>query len=82
MIDTINLGPLEAGRHRFDWDATAYNFNGDPSYKVTATLGGQPIANTALSRATVTSVSSESGVMKIQLQGRADVAYANVKAIL
>lgn len=82
VIDTLNLGALDAGRHTFDWDASTYNFDGDPSYRVTATLGGQAIANTALARATVTSVSSDAGVMKIQLQGRTDVAYSSVKAIL
>lgn len=82
VVDTINLGALGAGRHNFDWDASAYNFNGEPTFKVTATLGGQPITNTALARATVTSVSSDAGTMKIQLQGRTDVAYSSVKAIL
>lgn len=82
VIDTLNLGALDAGRHNFDWDASAYSFTGDPSFKVTATLGGQPIANTALARATVTSVSSDAGAMKVQLQGRTDVAYSSVKAIL
>jgi len=82
VIDTLNLGALDAGRHNFEWDASAYSFTGDPSFKVTATLGGQPIANTALARATVTSVSSDAGAMKVQLQGRTDVAYSSVKAIL
>ncbi len=82
VIDTLNLGALDAGRHAFDWDASAYNMPGKPSFKVTATLGGQPIDNTALARATVTSVSSDAGAMKVQLQGRPDVAYSSVKAIL
>jgi flagellar basal-body rod modification protein FlgD len=82
VIDTLNLGALDTGRHNFEWDASAYNFSGDPSFKVTATLGGQAIANTALARATVTSVSSDAGAMKVQLQGRTDVAYSSVKAIL
>ena len=82
VIDTFNLGALDAGRHNFDWDASAYNYTGSPSFKVTATLGGQTINSTALARATVTSVSSEAGAMKVQLQGRADVAYSSVKAIL
>ena len=82
VIESINLGALDAGRHNFEWDASAYSFTGAPSFKVNATLGGQPIANTALARATVTSVSSDAGAMKVQLQGRPDVAYTSVKAIL
>ncbi len=82
VIDTLNLGALEAGRNNFNWDASAYTYSGNPSYRVTATLGGQTIANTAMARATVSSVSSDATGMKVQLQGRPDVAYSSVKAIL
>ena len=82
VVDTLNLGAKEPGRHSFEWDATSYQGTGEPSYRVTATQGGNAISNTALVRATVTSVSSENGVMTVQLQGRAAVAYSNVKAIL
>ena len=82
VIETFNLGALDAGRHNFDWDASKYSFSGNPSFKVTATLGGKAIENTALSRATVLSVSSDAGVMNVQLQGRSPIAYSAVKAIL
>jgi len=82
VMDTLNLGALDAGRHNFDWDASSYKGSGDPSFKITATLGGKPIDSTALARASVVSVGSDSSGMKIQLQGRAAVAYSNVKAIL
>jgi flagellar basal-body rod modification protein FlgD len=82
VIDTINLGALGAGRSNFDWDASKYSFNGDPTFKVSATLGGKDIDNTALSRARVMSVGSDAGVMNVQLQGRSPVAYSAVKAIL
>jgi len=82
VLDTLNLGAKSAGRHTFDWDASAYTGTGEPSYRVTATQGGNAISTTALVRDTVTSVSSENGVMTVQLQGRGAVAYSNVKAIL
>ena len=82
VIDTLNLGAKSTGRHTFDWDASAYTGTGEPSYRVTATQGGNAISTTALVRDTVTSVSSENGVMTVQLQGRGAVAYSNVKAIL
>ncbi|TXT38932.1 MAG: flagellar basal-body rod modification protein FlgD [Comamonadaceae bacterium] len=82
VIDTQNLGALDAGRHAFDWDASKYNFSGAPSFRVKATLGGKDIENTTMARATVTSVSSDASGMKVQLQGRKDVTYSNIKAIL
>ncbi|MHB8947664.1 MAG: flagellar hook assembly protein FlgD [Rhodoferax sp.] len=82
LLDTLNLGALDAGRHSFDWDASSYQGTGEPSFRVTATLGGQPIANTALARDTVTSVGSDNGALSLQLQGRGAVAYSSVKAIL
>lgn len=82
VLDTLNLGAKSTGRHTFDWDASAYTGTGEPSYRVTATQGGNAISTTALVRDTVTSVSSENGVMTVQLQGRGAVAYSNVKAIL
>lgn len=82
VLDTLSLGAKDAGRHTFDWDATSYLGTGEPSYRVTATQGGNAVATTSLVRDTVTSVSSENGVMTVQLQGRGAVAYSNVKAIL
>jgi flagellar basal-body rod modification protein FlgD len=82
VLDTFNLGALDAGRHSFDWDASSYQGTGEPSYRVTATLAGQPVSSTSLARDTVVSVGSDNGVMTVQLQGRAAVAYDRIKAIL
>lgn len=82
VIDTVNLGTLEAGQHNFSWDASKYSYSGNPTFKVTATLGGKAIENTALARATVQSVSSDNGVMNVQLAGRSAVPYSSIKAIL
>jgi flagellar basal-body rod modification protein FlgD len=82
VIDTLNLGALDAGRHSFNWDASAYSYSGQPSFKVTATLGGKAIDSTAMAQATVTSVGSEAGALKVQLQDRAAVTYSSIKAIL
>jgi flagellar basal-body rod modification protein FlgD len=82
VLDTINLGALDAGRHDVTWDASQYSFKGDPVFKVTATLGGKNIASQSFTRATVTSVGSDAGIMKVQLLGRAAVDYSSIKAIL
>lgn len=82
VLDTLNLGAMDAGRHTFDWDASTYTGTGEPSFKVTATLAGKAIEAASLARDTVTSVGSANGAMTVQLQGRSAVAYSAIKAIL
>ena len=41
MLDTMNLGALDGGRHYFEWDASSYTGTGDPSFRVTAMRGSQ-----------------------------------------
>ena len=82
LLETLNLGALDAGRHAFEWDASAYKGVGEPSFRVNATLGGKAVATTALTRDQVVSVGSNNGAMTVQLQGRGAVAYSSIKAIL
>ena len=82
ILDTLHLGPLDTGRHSFDWNSSTYQGTGEPSFRITATLGGTVVATTSLARDKVVSVGSENGVMTVQLQGRSAVAYSSVKAIL
>lgn len=82
LIETINAGTLDAGRHYFDWDASSYTGGGTPTFKVTATLGGKAIQATPLTSDRVLSVGVDNGAMTVQLQGRGATAYSNVKAIL
>lgn len=82
VIDTVNLGALDTGRHNFTWDGANYNYSGNPTFKVTATLGGKPIETTSMAQAKVTSVGSHNGALSVQLQDRPAVAYSAIKAIL
>lgn len=82
VIDTFNMGPLDAGRQYFNWDASAYQGTGEPGFRVTATLGSAAVEATTLARDTVLSVGSENGAMTVQLQGRSAVPYDSIKAIL
>jgi len=82
VIDTFNLGAMEAGRQTFDWDASNYKDTGEPSFKVTATLAGKTVETTSLARDKVTSVGSDNGIMTVQLEGRKAVPYSSVMAIL
>lgn len=82
VVDTLNLGALPAGRNSFSWDASGYTGGGTPSFRISASTGGKAVEANALARATVQSVSSEGGAMKVQLVGRDAVAYDRIQAIL
>lgn len=82
VLDTLKLGALTTGRHPFEWDSASYKGVGEPSYRVTATLGDKTIEATPLSLDKVVSVGSDNGALTVQLKGRSAVAYDAIKAIL
>jgi flagellar basal-body rod modification protein FlgD len=82
VVDTLNLGALDTGRHTFDWDASKYSGPGSPTFRVVATTGGNAVASTSLAQDKVTSVGSENGAMLVQLANNAAVGYSKIKALL
>lgn len=82
VVGMLNLGTTSAGRQEFEWNGTGYTGGGNPSFKVTATQGGQAMATTSLARDTVVSVGNSSTGLTVQLKGGATVGYDDIKAIL
>lgn len=82
VIDTIDLGAQSAGRHSFDWDAKGRMTNGTATYRIAATQGDKAVAATPLTRDRVDSISTDNGVMNVQLHGLGSVTYDKVKSIL
>ena len=82
VVGTLNLGAMSAGRQEFEWNAGAYTSGGNPSYKVTASQGGQAMSTTSLARDTVVSVGNSPTGLTVQLRGGATVGYDDIKAIL
>jgi flagellar basal-body rod modification protein FlgD len=82
VVQTIDLGPLQAGRHTFEWDASKHPGVVSASYRVNASYTGKPVTATQLVRDAVHSVSSENGSVTMELRGLGNVAYSSVKAIL
>lgn len=78
LLGTVNLGAQTAGRHAFEWDASSYNGTENPTFKITATSGGNSVASTALARDTVIAIGNKG----IELKGRDPVSYDSVLAIL
>ena len=82
IVGTIDLGAHDAGRQMFEWDASQYKGAGPLTFQVAAVDGQTSLTTTPFARDKVTSVSSNSGVMSVQLQGHNTMAYSAVKAIL
>ena len=82
VVDSIDLGRQEAGRHAFEWDASRHPGVVSASYRVSATSAGKAVATTQLVRDQVQAVSADGGVMNVQLRGQGSVAYSTVRAIL
>lgn len=82
VIDTIDAGGLDAGRHYFSWDATNYQGTGTPTFRVVAKLGDKAVSASTLSVDKVISVGMENGAMSLQLQDRGATPYDSIKAIL
>jgi len=82
VLDTLNLGPMAAGRNNFEWNAANYSGAGSPSFKVSASSGTQAVSTTSLARSTVESISSDATGMNLTVKGGGVVAYSAIKAIL
>jgi flagellar basal-body rod modification protein FlgD len=82
LLDTLELGSLQAGRQQFSWDASNYTGGGALSFKVTASKAGQAIPATALARDTITSIGTDGSAMSIALQSGATVGYGQIKSVL
>ena len=82
VVDTLNLGPKDAGRVMFDWTAPANLDTANLTFRVTATQGAAQVSAASLAQSKVLSVGMDNGTMSLALQGQKTVPYADVRAIL
>jgi flagellar basal-body rod modification protein FlgD len=82
LLGTLNLGPMSAGQHNFEWDASSYTGAGSPTFKITSSMGPTAVAATALTRDSIASVSTSAGAMNLTLKGGTTVTYDAIKGIL
>ncbi|RDD91878.1 MULTISPECIES: flagellar hook assembly protein FlgD [unclassified Acidovorax] len=81
-VGTVDMGALPAGRFNFAWDASAYQGDSAPRFKVLAANGETNVASTALMMDKVTAVSMDSGSLQLQLSRGGTTTQAGIKAIL
>ncbi|WP_284620189.1 flagellar hook assembly protein FlgD [Aquabacterium humicola] len=79
VLDTISLGPQDAGRLNFNWKAPA-NASG-LTFTVNAKAAGVPVTATPLVVDTVRAVYNDGGQLNVELQGAGVMPFRDVKGI-
>ncbi len=80
VVDTLNLGALDGGRHDITWDASKLDTSLDYRFRISATTGTQAVATTPLMRDLVQAVSSSGNGLTLNTLFNGDVAYGDVRA--
>ena len=81
VVDTINLGAQDAGRHGFDWTAPSGSSGGSYTFAVAAQSGTQSVSATTLGADVVSAVYTGSGSLAVELRDRGDVDFGSIKAV-
>lgn len=82
LVDTVQMGPAEAGRNYFRWDASGYN--GDKTalrYRVSASNGQAPVAATHLALSSVVSSTIADGQLALDLASGQRVGLSSVRSV-
>ncbi|HRO80300.1 flagellar hook assembly protein FlgD [Alicycliphilus denitrificans] len=83
VVDSIDMGAQEGGRHSVEWDASKYQGStSDLRFRVTATSGETAVKATALMQSQVLATGSQSGALTLTLDNGSTVNYANVLGVL
>ena len=82
QIGRVEMGALPAGRFNFEWDASQYEGDSAPRFKVVAANGDTAVASTSLAIDKVSAVSMDGGTLQLQLSRGGSTAQQGVKAIL
>ncbi|MFO1270998.1 MAG: flagellar hook assembly protein FlgD [Rubrivivax sp.] len=80
VVDTLQLGAQESGRHEFEWPGAANAAAGDYSFRITANSGTATVSTTTLMRDRVDAVSTDNGTLMLELARSGAVEYSAVKA--
>lgn len=81
VLESFDLGALDAGRQPFAWDAGSHSGAEGLRYRVTATKGGAVVSHRTLVQDQVVSVGSDNGSMQVQLRGLGAIGYDAVRTI-
>jgi flagellar basal-body rod modification protein FlgD len=81
VVDTMRLGPMDAGRHEFSWQALTQADGSPYSYRVTALRGTAAVTSTTLMHDRVDAINTDATGLTLETRNTGPVAYSDVKAI-
>ena len=81
VVDTIELGAQDAGRHGFAWTPTGVADGNEYRIRVTASIGAANVSTTALTRDRVEAVSLAGDRLTLQTRYAGSIDYSAVKAV-
>jgi len=81
VVDTLQLGPMDAGRQNFSWKAQLQSDGSPYLFKVVATRGTVEVAATSLMHDRVDAVNTDATGLVLDTRNTGPVAYSDVKAI-
>jgi flagellar basal-body rod modification protein FlgD len=79
VIDTLDLGAMGAGRHRFDWPAGTRGDDEGLKFRVTATSGAVAVATTPLMLDRVVAVSAGGDELMLELERSGEQPWSALK---
>ena len=80
VLDTVEMGALPAGQHRFEWDASGTDRSLIGGFRVAATQGETAVPATPLAMLRVESVGLVDGNIRLRTEGQQAFAYSDVLA--
>jgi flagellar basal-body rod modification protein FlgD len=80
VIDTLDLGALEAGRHDFDWTAKAGAVAGE-NFRVSAKAGQADVSTTTLVRDRVDAVVTGADTLTLELSRFGSVPFEQIRIV-
>jgi flagellar basal-body rod modification protein FlgD len=82
VVDTLDLGAQDSGRHGFAWSAPAGTVDGTEfRFRVAATRGSASVSSTPLMRDVVEAVSLDGGTLSLDTRHSGAIDYSAVKAV-
>ncbi|MDA8455940.1 flagellar hook assembly protein FlgD [Acidovorax sp. GBBC 3334] len=83
LVDTVEVGASESGRHTFSWDGSKYTgTQSDLKFRVVATNKDVAVEATPLMQAKVLGTGSNAGALTLNLDTGTTVNYSNIRAVL
>lgn len=83
VVDTLDLGAKDAGRHNFEWDASAYKGSTEGlQFRVKAVNGAVTLESTALTQSKVTAAGATDGQLVLTLANGKNISYSQIKSLV